>query len=177
MRIASEPVGGHRVAAMRKRRVLLGALFLAVAVVVGVLLALVGSMEPSYGGKRLSEWVEDIGLAYQAGQAGVRPHDGGVATALDAVQHIGTNAIPFLLKWIPYEMPQWRIKLIKRFERRRQRPVGPWLRNDPRIIRADEAVRALGVFGAQAEPAVEPLSRAMDDTNAIWSASERRRLW
>ncbi len=54
-------------------------------------------------GRSLGEWLG----AYQNGR------DGGLSssearTTVEAVRHIGTNALPFLVKWISYETPLWR---------------------------------------------------------------------
>src|SRR5260221_13991205 len=83
---------------MRKRRVYL------IFWVVGVLLA--GTLvavftrvrEPEYGGKRLSEWAEELPWNPEE-----KPSE-----AEDAIRSIGTNGIPYLLAWIAYEPPIWR---------------------------------------------------------------------
>jgi hypothetical protein len=76
---------------MQKRRVYL---ILVVVVLAGVLVAVFRrDREPEYGGKRLSEWVD--GYAMQIRNAGSN----------EAIRHIGTNAVPYLLKWIRYETP------------------------------------------------------------------------
>jgi hypothetical protein len=83
---------------MRRRG---GYLILGVLVLAGVLVALSKrEREPEYGGKRLSEWV----LA-------LPPSPTGGTDAELALRSIGTNAVPFLLKWIDYEPAAWRIKV------------------------------------------------------------------
>jgi hypothetical protein len=61
--------------------------------------------EPTYNGRRLSEWLKD----YR------RPErNGGMPTEAElAVRLIGTNALPSLLEWIRYELPPWRKKLLR----------------------------------------------------------------
>src|SRR5690242_3243308 len=54
-----------------------------------------GDREPEYQGKKLSEW-----LAMQ------HEHP---AEAARAVRAIGTNAIPFLLRWADYRYPRWEV--------------------------------------------------------------------
>src|SRR5438874_13488245 len=71
---------------------------------VGVGVVLVPSREPSYGGKKLSEWV----LQSCTGGLGA---DVRIAQAEDAIRHIGTNAVPYLLAWGRYRMPPWRVRL------------------------------------------------------------------
>src|SRR5438067_61019 len=90
---------------MRKRRVYLGLLILAVAGMIVVIVAgAFRKREPEYGGKRLSEWVEILGL---------EDRDGGYAAAEDAVHHLGSNAVPGLLKWLRYETPLWKVQLYR----------------------------------------------------------------
>jgi len=60
--------------------------------------------EPSYNGRTLSEWLK------MSRRPAVTEGFPGEATL--AVRSIGTNALPFLLKWIRYELPPWREKLL-----------------------------------------------------------------
>src|SRR5687768_16532588 len=70
-------------------------LFIGMAVVCGVVLVChsVAPREPSYGGRTLSKWVEDV------------PHpryppfeDSDASNAVHAIRQIGTNGLPFLLR-------------------------------------------------------------------------------
>jgi hypothetical protein len=54
--------------------------------------------EPKYNGKTLTQWLE-ISRS--------RRYDNRWPQAEDAVRHIGTNALPWLTKWISYETPKW----------------------------------------------------------------------
>src|SRR6266480_1197120 len=84
-----------------KYLVLIGA---GVLVVVGLLVCgLFREREPEYGGKRLSEWVQVLGAHAANG--------GDAHLADEAIRHIGTNALPYLLKWLSYETPNWKFKL------------------------------------------------------------------
>lgn len=74
-----------------------------VAFVAGVLLVCTSSPsppihEPEYQGQTLSYWMEHWYSGYQGGQPAVNPQ------AVEAVQHIGTNALPFFIQWLdtPY---------------------------------------------------------------------------
>src|SRR5438046_10104834 len=86
---------------MRKKRfcvVLIGG-----GVTVGALVPIFNrEREPSYGGKRLSEWVE----GYATGKRSEERRVGKEDSARQAVGRMGTNAIPFLIKWMRYEMPK-----------------------------------------------------------------------
>lgn len=66
-----------------------------VATWVLVLQVVPAPQEPSYEGKRLSEWVIDLNGEFTVEQA----------RALDAM---GTNAIPHLLRWVAYDTPPWK---------------------------------------------------------------------
>src|SRR5713101_6945786 len=85
---------------MRRRLVYL---ILGLVLLAGVLVAVFRrEREPEYGGKRLSEWVMVIGHSDPATGSIQR------AEAADAIRKIGTNAFPYLLKWISYETPAWK---------------------------------------------------------------------
>jgi hypothetical protein len=78
----------------RKRKLLLiGAIM--ITLVAGFCFFLVRNSEPTYNGKPLSYWVQmysrlDLGF-------------GDEEKAAAAIRAIGTNALPFLLKWTDYE--------------------------------------------------------------------------
>src|SRR5437762_2441235 len=79
----------------RKYGLLLGVALVAV----GVVVVLSRSGEPAYGGRRLSEWVDGYATRYPNSESD------------EAIRQIGTNAIPYLLKWIQYETPGWKSAL------------------------------------------------------------------
>jgi hypothetical protein len=58
--------------------------------------------EPEYDGVLLSEWLE----RYSVSASGYQRSEN--FRAIQAIQRIGTNAIPFFLRWIQYETPGWR---------------------------------------------------------------------
>ena len=99
---------------MRRRSIYLMAVVLVVA---GVLVEVLGSRErePEYGGKKLSEWVQ----AYPPESwIWVRPAPttrDGIARLftetkdpMRTIRHIGTNALPYLVKWMDYEASPWK---------------------------------------------------------------------
>src|SRR5947209_3191320 len=82
---------------MRKRKVYF---ILGVVVLAGVLVAVFRrEREPEYKGKPLSFWVRDL-------RAQGMPE--GHTLADEAILHIGTNALPYLLKWIQYKQPAFK---------------------------------------------------------------------
>jgi len=138
----------------RRKYVLLVAIVL---MAVGLGAAFIPSREPSYGGKRLSEWV------------GLLPADAspnGKSEAEGAVRHIGTNALPFLLDCIQVEPSRLRIKFeapVNKF----LKTVNPaWKLSQKKYLRANNAMRALQVLGPEAKSVISELSRLLNDTNA-----------
>lgn len=57
--------------------------------------------EPKYNGKTLTQWLEI---------SASRRYDKRWPQAEDAVRHIGTNALPWLVKWAHNERPDWQVK-------------------------------------------------------------------
>ena len=83
---------------------------IAVAAVVCVGVLVFGGLwerEPEYGGKRLSEWVREYSEALDARPAASRQAE----QAANAIRHIGSNAVPYLVEWSRYQRPAWRTAL------------------------------------------------------------------
>jgi len=82
---------------MRRRSLCL--ILVVLVVLAGVIVVLTTrEREPEYGGKRLSEWVDEL------------PESRDDAPE-KAVRNIGTNGLPFLMKWMLYETPAWKSKV------------------------------------------------------------------
>lgn len=73
--------------------------------------------EPSYGGRRLSAWVSDIRpkIYFPWDWRVVTPRES--TNARQAIREIGTNAVPYLTKWIAYRQPTWKTNVIWRANR------------------------------------------------------------
>ena len=98
---------------MLKRRVYL---ILLVLVLVGVVVVLATrEREPEYGGKRLSEWVKDLPALWMQERPDLS-HER-ARESEQAVRQIGTNASPYLLRWIEYDPPGWKVRLQVTFNR------------------------------------------------------------
>jgi hypothetical protein len=76
---------------VRWRRVVLIAVGLIVVTIVAVLIW-PGEKEPVYQGKKLSEWIDGV-TKFSVDVPDIHEREG-------AVREIGTNALPFLVKWI-----------------------------------------------------------------------------
>src|ERR1044071_6238767 len=135
-----------------------------VTVIVVVAAAVVlwpGETEPQYQGKKLSEWLD----AYKRSSAfepvaWAKQIDG---KTQQAVRNIGTNALPFLLRWIesdPWERHTERARLIARLPQRLQKIgfVERWAAA-PVSYRGPLGFMILGPQGGGAIPRLDELVR------------------
>ncbi len=135
---------------MGRRRLLI---VLAVcAAVVALVIALI-PREPRYDGRTLSEWIAD--------SAPRKSPDPEQTRAVEAVRHIGTNGLPWLVKWIGAKEPAWQLKLINKPSR-----LPLWIRHRvlPRLFRINSyhfhqrlALDGFVILGPEAAPAVPDL--------------------
>ena len=143
---------------MHKRRVYL-ILGVVGVVLAGVLVAVFSrEREPEDGGKRLSEWVE------------MSPDKG----AETAIRQIGTNALPYLLKWILYETPSWKTKLYEAVNPALKSLNSEWGLSDPKALRSAYAASAFPLLGRQAQQAIPELTLMLNDaknTNRAMAAA------
>jgi hypothetical protein len=110
--------------------------------------------EPIYQGKTLSQW-----LLYRGNtDAFISMQD---PDSHKAIRAMGTNAIPFLLRWIRYEPPAWSKIWVSLAPRLYIRVSEDW-----RLERANAAWVALGCLGAKASPAIPELSRLLETTKS-----------
>jgi|SRR5581483_2852049 len=82
-----------------------------------------------------------------------------------AIRTMGTNALPFLLKWMQYEYPPWRRRLARNV---------PWvfarfrfLFTDNQAERAMLSQECLSMLGPDVAPAIPELVKMMKQTNAV----------
>ena len=143
---------------MRKRRVYLG--LLVIGVVGGLVWAILRSREPAYGGRVLSQWVAGYSYAVDRGRftRGEREQ---------AIRAMGTNSLPYLLRWIRYETPRWKNKLYGTVNPALRRVKASWEFDDRyEQGRADGAVFALITLCGVADGAVGELSKLANDPAA-----------
>jgi HEAT repeat protein len=140
---------------VRKHRKLVTALvgFAAAALLIALLAR---DRQPTYQGQRLSALLEIYGS---------HPDDPQVAAnAENALRHIGTNAIPFLLQWISYEPSPLRTKLDSLIEKVPDRWRPRWM--DSPGSRSFDAAVAFAVLGAAGSNAIPHLTKqAVTATN------------
>jgi hypothetical protein len=109
--------------------------------------------EPRYKGRTLTHWL----AVYQKAQVNT-PEE---REAADAVRKIGTNALPYLLARLTYQMPAWRLKAVSA-ARHLPGPAEKWATS--LMLGEDHLMAAASGFsllGAQAAPAVPELVRLL----------------
>lgn len=124
---------------------------------------------PHYRGRSLSSWTERLGSSLG------EPNP----EAEEAIRGIGTNALPYLLKWItqPSESHPFRAAVDRTVFRLPDFPgngrILNWARQDPEENLADGAALAIGALGTNAQAVVPELFRLMNspgsDTNLVSS--------
>ena len=152
---------------MRKRARLAVALLMCLLAALFLVLVLNGRSEPSSNGYPLRHW-----LAMQAklereweGSAPRPPDDN--EEQVQAVRHIGTNALPCLLSWISYEPPLLKTEWRDFRRRARKHTLGRWL-PDPGIEPwppdpPELACCGFKILGEQASSAIPSLARLAND--------------
>jgi len=143
---------------MRPRRLWL--IFLGVLVLVALMVTVLRpDPEPSYGGRNLSKWLARLDETAKSDTT---------REAQEAIRHIGTNALPFLLKWIQYKPLPW----TKALNRITGGLIGKYdlLSDHKNAIRAEQAMEAFRALGPGACAAIPQLLRLMNDPSRSWSA-------
>jgi HEAT repeat protein len=132
---------------VKRRRIILAVVAL---LALGVVAALVWprEREPEYQGKKLSEWLWT-------------PEMGGMEAPAEAVRAIGTNALPWLVRWIAYEPTSWNGR-VKEFLMKL--PIGSLRRKLwEREGLVYQALWGFEILGSRASPAVPDLVRLTND--------------
>lgn len=144
---------------MRKRnRVILIAACLLLALTPFGLLA--RDSEPRYHGRSLSKW-----LVLYWSRAGTQdsPED---KQAEQAIRAIGTNALPYLLRWIQHEPPSWhRAARVTLPESVSESAPARLLVDGPGYERAGGAMLAFIILGTNATSSIPYLVTMIKDTN------------
>jgi hypothetical protein len=138
----------------RKRKRLGVVLLCALVVGVAAIAFWPGPKEPEYKGKKLSEW-----LAIYANSDLPSEHE----ASADAVKAIGTNALPFLVRWVEYDTPGWRTDLARITAKlpawMGKRAITLWLAGNDKLMRANAAYFGFSVLGEGAAPAIPELDQ------------------
>jgi hypothetical protein len=117
--------------------------------------------EPEYQGKKLSEWLDCGGVL----QGRALPEE-----AQRAVQHIGTNALPCLMRWVACEQSAWSQKAADVYDRwpssLRAGFFREWLAGKAER-RWEVAMTGLDALGSDAAPAVPQLVRLAKESRSF----------
>jgi hypothetical protein len=146
---------------MPKRRKWMFAV-LAGSLVLGAIWFALSDRQPSYLGRPLAFWLslrnkdDDESVWYQ-------PYAEG------AIRQMGTNCLPHLLKWIAYEPPAWKTKLISILSKPRWIPDR--FQEDRTDRLAEGAADAFRTLGRRAAPAIPQLARLAKDPSRRMSAN------
>jgi hypothetical protein len=141
---------------VNKRRVILLLALVGVFVTLFIIAWPTDFNEPRYKGRSLSDWV----LSYPDSSGEAEP----------AIQAIGTNAIPWLLRWMQYEPSPARRRV-----RSVYRVLPGWLRNRQTVVNlltgragmlCGMSPQAFAALGTNSAPAVPELVRLSQGTNA-----------
>ena len=125
--------------------------------------------EPEYKGKKLIVW---IGLC-RKGFYSRGPERAETRDAVEAVRQIGTNAIPFLVRWMDYDPPAWKLALVAA-KRRLPEPFGQsefierWIVHKGQV---DDAMVGFSILGPDASGAVPELARLMA-SRLLWKGPD-----
>jgi hypothetical protein len=141
-----------------KRRVIIATVgFLLLVLITGI--AIYTDREPTYAGRSLSQWLTQ----YERGSH--RPNDPQLSEAEQAVGHIGSKALPTLLRWLREETPaKWKQNIISALHNMGAQTLARRLAltptfSGPRTSYQTLAVYGFLILGPQAKPAIPELLR------------------
>jgi len=143
---------------MNRRRLVLLAITFVIVIGAGVIFCLPQQREPEYKGGKLSEWLGRNGGSRLS--TDMRP---AAEESADAVRHIGTNALPWLIKWTLYDELGWRHTL-HRWQQNLPGGLHDYLPeiSDPGVT-ITLGMRGFSVLGDEAAPAVPVLAQALEN--------------
>lgn len=139
------------------RRSIIGLVLAAIALCIAW--AVLSTHEPTYQGRRLSQWLDDYNAAGSMAKTG---------EASKAIRAMGTNCLPFLLANLKHVEPPWKQKLrftIASHHWSRFLPMAPY------YPYGETSVLALNALGSNALPICPDLLKLGLDTNTTWQGS------
>ena len=131
------------------------------AVALALFLIFTREREPEYQGRRLSEWLE----RYRETQSSQDINDSEAA-----IRIIGTNALPYFLKWIADEPRAWRISVSTNLPAFLDRPpVNRWIEGNA-SRRSAYALSGFALLATNAVSAIPELEALMKDNTKPMSS-------
>jgi hypothetical protein len=147
---------------MRQRRLYL--ISIGLLVLIGFVVAEFSPRrEPSSGGRKLSEWLEFAPRPYV-------PSHPQVMQAAKAIRHMGTNAVPWLVKWIGYDAPPWKVSFYQLAGKVFKKSPVDLLQDDKQTKRGAACVFAFSALGPEGKVAIFDLGQIMNDPKRGQSA-------
>jgi len=137
---------------MGKRRKYGIVLAIGLLVICIVLLVLRDYKQPRFDGRPLSGWMAVFADELNGSTSGPGAH---------ALATIGTNAIPYLLKWMRYT-PSWRDDLMEAYQHRIPRSLTPAIFEHPAMLRCLCAPEVFAILGPEAKAAIPNLTELMN---------------
>ena len=138
---------------MPKRRLILG--ILALGILAALIFHFTRPREPSYQGRSLSSWVAEIRKNSDEGLSDER--------AVNALRAIGTNALPYLLKWIQEDAPPRKVQLFEAVNRPLAWANPNWKVTPREWRHCMDAIAAFTALGPGARAAIPDLTKFMND--------------
>ncbi|HWX19823.1 MAG TPA: HEAT repeat domain-containing protein [Candidatus Binatia bacterium] len=129
----------------------------AIAAILGLTALPRHDAEPEYQGRSLRFWL-------LASQRDTNPED-----PAEALAHFGTNALPFLLKWIRYERSPARIKVAKAIPSALQKFARPFITSERELL-AETSAEGFRHIVTNGTLAVPELTNLIHKTNAPQTA-------
>jgi len=125
--------------------------------------------EPEHQGKKLSQWVMEVENPSSVWNGFTSPKS---HRAVEGVRRIGTNALPFLLKWINQDTPPWKKHFYRAGNFVVSRLNSHWSFRDKYEKRAECAEAAFyGLRHEQQNMAIPELTRIINNTNDLNAAT------
>jgi alpha-galactosidase len=140
----------------------------AVAVVAGFLIQVLRPPDPSYHGKKLSEWLEEDNPQARYGVRDYRGLGNHEEATAEAIQALGEKAIPPLLRMLGAKDSALKTIWVKLLEKQHVARI-PYTLAETYQERAVTGFKALG---SRAKSALPELSRLFYQTNSTWSAAD-----
>jgi hypothetical protein len=150
---------------MRKRRLILAVSFCIFGS--AAVLLLLGEREPQYQRRSLNSWLR---ADFAANEPGGDPSGKQAERVAEAVRHIGTNGIPWFIKWLRYGRPTFGQRLVRGLKRVHY--SSSLNRLEEKLHRRTGLVLACGmrgfdILGPQAKPAVPALLRLLEEAGHV----------
>jgi HEAT repeat protein len=140
-----------------------------------LLIAISQPSEPKYNGKKLSAWLIEYRQTFRIPTDSPAPCEADVA-----LNNIGTNAIPYLLKWLPYHKTRTQNRIEHLYEKLptflARSAVARWVYKDQMDVRSISATLGFRALGEKASIAIPVLLRMANEERPNEDETARRAI-